>query len=231
MNLVFTGVISATLLGGIMLLVHESSAEQGLDVVNARAIGHLSGQAENQVLLTGNDEPGVWKSFEALHERYTQAFVDSDGFGVSRVLTFDSPENRALLVNGKKHRVDNVQLIGLMNDVPRAYASSFMNPTRSMLATSAQRPLKSFEKEAIARLKAGADYVLVSGGHEPVPPPGTLIAALRAGASCISCHDVEHGQLLGAFAYRLNAAPQDTNSDLSGPHIEELLTSLKTRPE
>lgn len=231
MKIAFTGVISGTLLGGVMLVMHESSAEQGLVSNNARAIDHRSRHGDNQVLLTGYDEPGMWKSFEALHERYTQAFVDSDGFGVSRILTFDSPENQAFLVNGRKHRVNNVQLIGLMKDVPRVYASSFMNPTRSMLATSAQRSLTSFETEAIAQLKTGTDYVLSGDGQQPDTPPGTLVAALRAGESCMSCHDVEHGQLLGAFAYRLDASPQDRNIDLSGPHIEELLTPLKTQPK
>jgi hypothetical protein len=231
MNIAFTSVISATLLSGIMLAVHESSAEPGLDSGNAPAIDHLSGHADDQILLTGSDEPGMWKSFEQLHDRYTQAFVDSDGFGISRILTFDSPEKRAFLVNGRKRRINNVQLIGLMNDAPRAYASSFMNPTRSMLATSAQRPLTDFEKQAIERLKTGTDYVLSGDGHQPDNPHGTLIAALRAGHSCMSCHDVKHGQLLGAFAYRLDAALPNRKLNLSGVHVEQLLTSLRTQPE
>jgi hypothetical protein len=171
MNLAFTGVISATLLGGFMLMMHAETADPRAHIADVIPGHHSAGNAGKSVVLTGSDEPGMWKSFEDLHERYTQAFVDSEGFGISRIVTFDSPGKRAFLVNGEKRRIHTVQLIGLNGDVPRAYESSFLNPMRSMLATSAHRPLSDFENHAIERLETGTNYVFSGEDHAPEAPP------------------------------------------------------------
>ena len=228
MNLTFTGVISATLLGGI-ILVHESSKDPEERSANVASIGQVTRDTGEHVHLVGSDEPGMWKSFEDLHEHYTQAFVNSESFGISRVLTFDSPENRTFPVNGRKCRVHDAQLIGFNGDVPRVYESSFTNPTRSMLATSAQRPLTDFEKQAIRRLKTGTDYVLSGDGRKPENAHGTLVAALRASQSGMACHDAKRGQLLGAFAYRLDAALPNMNIAPSVADTGDLLTSLEAK--
>ncbi|MEO1980235.1 MAG: hypothetical protein ABGZ23_26145 [Fuerstiella sp.] len=231
MNLAFTGLISAALLGGIMLMTHVETADPLAHMADAIALRHSTGDAGLTVVLTGSDEPHVWKSFGDLHDRYTQAFVNSEGFGISRVLTFDTPEKRAFLVNGQKRRIHTVQLIGLNGDMPRAYESSFMNPTRSMLATSAHRALSDFENHAIERLRAGTDYVFSGEDHDPEHPHGTLVAALRASESCMECHDAKRGQLLGAFAYRLHAPLPSGNLDRSATDLADLLTSLPAKPE
>ena len=229
MNIALTGIISATLIGGVILIGHESPKALGEHNNDTIPDVQVATNAEDLVLLAGSDEPGMWKSFEELHERYTQAFVNSEGFGISRLLTFNSPENRAFLVNGRKCRVHRAQLIGLSGDVPRVYESSFTNPTRSMLATSTQRPLTDFETQAIHRMKGGADYVLSGNDREAENPLGTLVAALRTSQSCMECHDAEHGQLLGALAYRLDTPLPNMKIAPSAADIGDLLTSLEAK--
>ena len=231
MNLALTGVISTTLFGGIMLMMYAETADPRAHIDDVIPGHHSARNPGQDVILTGSDEPGMWKSFEDLHERYTQAFVDSEGFGISRIVTFDSPERRAFLVNGRKRRIHTVQLIGLNGDVPRVYESSFINPTRSMLATTAYRPLSDFENHAIERLETGTNYVFSGEDHDPENPHATLVAALRASESCMECHDAKRGQLLGAFAYRLHAPPPVGRSDRSTADIVDLLTSLEAKPE
>ena len=167
MNLALTGVISTTLFGGIMLMMYAETADPRAHIDDVIPGHHSARNPGQDVILTGSDEPGMWKSFEDLHERYTQAFVDSEGFGISRIVTFDSPERRAFLVNGRKRRIHTVQLIGLNGDVPRVYESSFINPTRSMLATTAYRPLSDFENHAIERLETGTNYVFSGEDARP----------------------------------------------------------------
>ena len=71
------------------------------------------------------------------------------------------------------------------------------------------RPLTDDEKRAIATLKAnGTQEVVVTGqGLSLSPAPVGVVGAIRATRSCLDCHDVKEGELLGAFSYTLEPLP------------------------
>lgn len=182
-----------------------------------------------------------WESLNHMHATYTQAFVDSEGFGMGRVLTFDSPEHRALFVNAQPYQVSSMKLLSLMQGEPVAYDSTWINITRNLLDIKQQRPLMEFEESSLRRLEAGQSYVLsdvLDTNHGQVENPAkqvaddtglqvlsdlkpmerTLVAELRAQQSCIACHDVDEGTLMGALVYQLRHSP----SDLSGQSVNWL---------
>ena len=185
------------------------------------------------VELTGGQQRGVWQSFEEMHEVYTQAFVDSEGFGMNRIVTFDEPYQRSLFVNGVPHRVSGMGMIGHMHAEPIAYAASWLNIRRDQLNILEQREITPFERTALESLKQGAPYVWMAAEEMPVaaaivdgnvsvnsdsqassgefskPPHGVLIAALRATQSCTACHDVQQGYLLGAFVYNMRPVAEN----------------------
>lgn len=226
------------------------------------------------VRFSGREKSGYWKSLDEMHEHYTHAFVQSEGFGMSRIRTFHSPENRLLFTNGSPARVSRLQLIGLMNEEPVVYKASWTGLQRNQLSTYETRPLKSYEKAAIDRLQQGEPFVWKSpkdlprqtasdsdndkatgtrsetdaagqrqnkftdlaafrnGSESPfhadplvtgvnAKHTGRLIAALRATESCISCHNVKQGTLLGAFVYDMSPAAelrlsQTSNATITG---------------
>lgn len=168
-----------------------------------------------------------WASLQEMHSVYTQAFVESEGFGMQRRLTFDSPERRLLFVDGQPYRMDSMKLLSLMQGDPVAYDSTWVNMTREGLRVEQQRPLTEFETASLRVLKTGQPYVVSESSHATdrktevsdsvlgngLPPqmaslsrPGrrTVLAELRAGQSCVACHEVAEGTLLGAFIYEFS---------------------------
>jgi hypothetical protein len=71
------------------------------------------------------------------------------------------------------------------------------------------RPLTDSEKTAIAALKARPSNQIVTVGPDLslLPSSVEVVGAIRATTSCLSCHDVKEGDLLGAFSYQLKSLP------------------------
>ena len=171
--------------------------------------------------MQASNEKGMWPSFEEMHKAYTKNFVDSEGFGISRIRTFDEPSERRIRIEGKPYVVAKVQLIGLMSEKPVVYESSWVNILRKSLEKYEQRAMNDFEKLAVSKLKKGSELVW---SFEEIKPPQDsavlspfellqirtpsskyeLIAPLRASEECISCHDVNKGDLLGAYSYTMH---------------------------
>ena len=173
-----------------------------------------------------SQHPGLWKSFDEMHARYTHNFVESEGFGMGRIFTFEDPQNRMLEIKGEKFAVRELRLIGLRAEEPRVYVASWLNITRDNLDRYEKRDLTDFENEALRRMKAGTNlawlldqpkqatkliaHQSVHGKQRSAVKAKTetqsrkqykLIGALRAKKSCITCHDAEPNELLGAFVY------------------------------
>lgn len=162
------------------------------------------------VEIVGGERPMDWKSFDEMHKTYTEAFVNSEGFGMSRLVTFDSPTERRLWVDGHEMRVRKVELIGLMSGTPVAYVNSWMNPLRENLDQYEQRSLTLEEQDAFRDLENNLPYAWKARDSQTASAEhrdsGRLIAALRAQTECVACHQVEEGSLLGAFVYTLEHA-------------------------
>jgi hypothetical protein len=78
------------------------------------------------------------------------------------------------------------------------------------LADVPTRALNSFEESALPQLATQQDIVV----HQSLNKI-EMLGALRAGATCIECHEAPRGKLLGAFSYELE--PLATTKERSPP--------------
>lgn len=143
-----------------------------------------------------------WLDFEEMNEAYVEAFIAGNNFGMTRLETAEMPSRRPLDVDGIPHLPGQVQLVGLLEaPYPRIYEMPG-NPTKLMTARAHTRALDDFERRGLEVLRSGADTV-----QEPDGETMRALGAIRARSECLSCHEAEVGDLLGAFVYRL--APVD----------------------
>ena len=141
----------------------------------------------------------VWSSFEQMHGFYINAFVESEGFGVRRMVTFDEPYMRSLIVNGKPYRVQRMELISLHEGkTPFAYVNGSRNPVKNGIADAEQRMLTNFERSSIVKIQKGRDVVYNGDQERPL-----LVGAMRASARCIDCHSARTGDVIGCMSYEL----------------------------
>ena len=71
-----------------------------------------------------------------------------------------------------------------------------------MHCEAATRPLNAFETEALPRLVDSEEIVARATTNRI-----EMVGAIRAARECTECHEVERGQLLGAFTYTLVRDP------------------------
>lgn len=95
-------------------------------------------------------------------------------------------------------RMDKLELVSLLKyKQPSVYLSEYL-PRMKELREAKTRPLDEFEKNALNALRHGED-IQVESSHEQI----RMLGAIRAAKQCLKCHDVERGELLGAFSYGL----------------------------
>ena len=157
------------------------------------------------------DKLDQWESFDAMHARYTKAFVESEGFGISRVVTFRDPGRMHLPIDGLAYQVTKMQLIGLSKDRPVVYLSSWLNVMRDQLKNYEARTLTDSELESVERLEAGES---LTWDFQQDRSEVTLVGALRAEESCIACHQASEGELLGAFVYSMQQVAPRADTDI-----------------
>ena len=113
------------------------------------------------------------------------------------------------LREGKKWRVDHVQLIGILTqENPVVYLTDKL-PSMEQIRQDKVRSPDFFEEAGLPSLRAGEDLYIVSKGETL-----RMLGALRATKTCQKCHDAEIGDLLGAFSYTLRPAPKAKDGDL-----------------
>jgi hypothetical protein len=147
------------------------------------------------------------------HMQQVNAFGQSIGFGMPRVTqpTMWEPALLSAQLELNGHRPANFQrtqfkLVSvLLHSPPVAYVSIPRGEGRhnsyavKMATPAASRPIDPFEAAALARLQDGENLVVKHFGNEL-----RLFGAVRAQASCLSCHEAaSEGTLLGAFSYSL----------------------------
>lgn len=141
-----------------------------------------------------------------LHIEGAQQFVDVGRLGYI--------ENRDHVVGFEPHRFDSLpkldgssgddwrlarlELVSLLkHSEPRVYVSTHL-PRMDELADAPTRPLDSFEAQSLPQLRTARDTVVDDG-----PNTVRMLGAVRAGKTCLQCHNVARGELLGAFSYVL----------------------------
>lgn len=143
---------------------------------------------------------------EYLHAGGTLQFVDPDrrGYIESRdhVVGFEPhrfdklPELDGL--SSGEWRLAKLELVSLLkHPEPRVYVSAHL-PRMDELKDAPTRPLKPFEARSLPQLRTARDTVVEDGLNTV-----RMLGAVRAGKSCLDCHFVKRGELLGAFSYVL----------------------------
>ena len=98
--------------------------------------------------------------------------------------------------------VRRLELVSLLkHDTPRVYESKIL-PNMEELREAPTRALNPFEAAAIPQLLGQEDLVA-----QATTNCIEMVGSIRAAKQCLDCHEVERGQLLGAFSYTLVRDP------------------------
>jgi hypothetical protein len=138
--------------------------------------------------------PRVDASVDRMHADFLDEFVLMQGFGRLRVTLAASIERSTVKVGGESRVVARRRLIGDWREGgPRLYEPDD-HLLMKRVAKAKWEPLDAADRAALEKLRAGAERVV---GDE------RILGAVRARKSCLECHEVEPGTLLGAFRYDL----------------------------
>jgi hypothetical protein len=165
---------------------------------------------------------------EQAHDASRFDFLDAEGYGdiiaprIKVVGFIPHAFHRHPLQDAKerpKWSIDLVELVSLLKfDEPRIYVLDHL-PRMDQLSsdTTPTRELNEFEALALEKLRSQEDLVVHREGDEY-----QMLGSLRAAKQCLDCHNVQRGELLGAFSYRLTLAEDDSEleSDLVANDVE-----------
>lgn len=146
---------------------------------------------------------------EQTHHASRYDFLDAEGYGDilqrrEQVVGFvphafhQHPLQRS--EKRPKWSIDRLELVSLLRfSAPRVYVLDHL-PRMDQLSsdTTPTRPLNKFENSALKRLRTVQDLVVAEHGRQI-----EMLGSLRASATCLECHNVQRGELLGAFSYQL----------------------------
>lgn len=159
----------------------------------------------------------------AFHDAAVADFLDAERMGYvqsrNAVAGFQShqfsavpsanPENAKAQPEWRIARVDLISL--LKHAEPVAYVSENL-PRMEELRDAPTRALNEFERTALEKLRADEDVVTDDSPERDLDRV-RMLGSLRAAKSCLRCHSVDRGKLLGAFSYELvpaNSRPKRT---------------------
>ncbi|WP_428305883.1 hypothetical protein [Lacipirellula sp.] len=151
---------------------------------------------------------GPADAIEYVHESSRSDFLHPEGYGA-----VISPRNQVAgfiehafhrhplqTANRPKWLLDRIELISLLKfNEPRVYVLDHL-PRMDQLSsdTIPTRPLNEFEASALQKLQTDEDLVVAENGNQV-----QMLGSLRAAKQCLDCHNVQRGELLGAFSYQL----------------------------
>lgn len=168
----------------------------------------------------------IQKNCEDLHNYYAGKFVTSVGFGYDRMPQVqEAISSKQWQIGLDSYVVKNIQLVSLLKHDPAVVYppvtvmqefNHHRNPPVAVKKDGQEpRALNDFEIAALKQLKEKKENMVVSGGT-------IMVGALRAEASCIKCHEVDPGALLGAFTYTLEKqSPVKTEQSQAAPVVPQ----------
>jgi hypothetical protein len=155
----------------------------------------------------------------ALHLDSMVDFLDPSGYGLVKDRghvagfephqfrqkpIFGDPKFTAVRPAPKKELwlLRRLELVSMLkHEKPVAYVSESL-PRMQELGSAATRLLTVAEQKALESLRHGEDLVAVESTNRI-----QMVGSLRAAKQCLSCHQVQRGDLLGAFTYDLRRVP------------------------
>lgn len=170
---------------------------------HVKSVDQVSGFAPHRLDRRPNIEP--WDHRSSI--LFRDILLEKPGRGIRGNLDIDKDDLDAFREIDRTAPTDAVWLLRslelvslLKHKSPVAYVSSYL-PDMEKLANVETRSLHPFEKESLPRLEFDEDLVIAARTNEI-----RLLGSIRASASCLKCHEVETGTLLGAFSYHLTRA-------------------------
>lgn len=177
--------------------------------------------------LAAVPEIGPSRSFDdllALHDEGLKDFFDASRFGYVKdrghVVGFE-PHQFTKRPTGQadnasqEWQITRLELVSLLkHKTPRVYESKNL-PRMDELADADTRPLDAFEAASLPQLETRKDLVVESRTNRV-----RMLGSLRAGTTCLQCHQVPRGKLLGAFSYQLDRKRplrRKVESDVANP--------------
>lgn len=154
-------------------------------------------------MVTTMESYGKTMPFKEAHQRAVRTFVDSKGFGIARIRQKGYWLHGKIIFEDVKYdtfhrRESGPFLIGLSPEYGPRYFDTRYPPSKKKITSSEYRSLTEDEHAAIAKLRAGKAYAkITSPEHRRI----RVLAPLLASENCLACHEVQEGELLGAFAY------------------------------
>jgi len=152
------------------------------------------------VLIGHYDVPRKNSPLLEAHERATNSFIESEGFGISRFSPTKLWNEISVSFRGQEYRIKNVNLIGLTPEHGSRIFTDHFPPRKYELKDSDSRPLIEAEVNALELLRSGSiSEVTISDENR-----FRVILPLFATKTCLECHSVDEGDMLGAFDYSLS---------------------------
>lgn len=137
-----------------------------------------------------------------MHEEELFDFLNPKGFGYIRdrhhVAGFQSHQFRKQPGAPGRWQVQSIELVSLLKHAQASVYISEHFPRMDELRHAPTRPLDAFESQALEHLQHGED-LHVQGTRKRI----RMLGSIRAVKQCLDCHEVQRGELLGAFSYKL----------------------------
>lgn len=178
------------------------NADQGelVDLAAKDELSTLQKQSDQFVALKKDQ-------LQSLHRESAVDFINAQGFGwvdSGRVAGFE-PHSFSKLpeVSGTNQGgwvLTSLQLVSMLkHQTPVIYDTREL-PRMEVLRSEdiPTRPLDAFEASALPKIRQG-EMVVVEEATNRI----RMLGAVRAGKTCIECHEVPRNTLLGAFSYEL----------------------------
>ena len=147
-----------------------------------------------------------------MHDDFVLAFVDSAGFGRTRITPMMRAMQRYRTRGETELWVVDVSLIGIAkHDPPQVFSSAFqgfqhVEAGMPPMPGPKGRPLRPEEQAALRALSAG-ERLVVRKEDDGLRVTG----AIRAADECLGCHKKQRaGDMLGALVYTLRPLPPET---------------------
>lgn len=185
--------------GPALALRKDEPAQRGEDALRMPPLDVLADYFEQHQLYFAN--PNSFGYF--LDRKHVAGFLPH-AFVASQDWIYPIPRSpeEAKALKSDKWVISSLELVSLLkHEQPVTYVSDRL-PKMDELKEAKTRPLTEFESQSLKTLVDGREVVASA-----TPNRILMLGALRASKSCIYCHYVESGELLGAFSYDLQRDP------------------------